>query len=80
MSSTSPEPENDAPQPMKSRWCAFVCQDCRAIFRVPADYEGTGVVCPVCDRMLRMPRAGELVSAVPEKLPEVPSEEESTES
>lgn len=43
------------------RWNAFVCQDCRAIFRVPSDYAGTGVVCPRCDRMLRMPKSGEEV-------------------
>jgi hypothetical protein len=43
----------------KRRWNAFVCQDCRAIFRIPADYEGKGVVCPSCDRMLRLPRCGE---------------------
>jgi hypothetical protein len=45
----------------RKRWNAFVCQDCRGIFRVPADYQGKGVVCPVCDRMLRLPRAGELL-------------------
>lgn len=43
----------------KKRWNAFVCQDCRAIFRIPADYDGKGVVCPACDRMLRLPRVGE---------------------
>jgi hypothetical protein len=50
-----------APPSDKRRWNAFVCQDCRAIFRVPADYEGGGVVCPACDRMLRIPRAGESI-------------------
>ncbi len=50
-----------APPSDKRRWNAFVCQDCRAIFRVPADYEGAGVVCPSCDRMLRIPRAGESI-------------------
>ena len=44
------------------RWNAFVCQDCRAIFRVPADYVGKGIVCPRCDRMLRMPLPGESVA------------------
>lgn len=34
------------------------------MFRVPADYTGLGVVCPVCDRMLRIPRAGESIPSL----------------
>lgn len=37
------------------RWNPFVCSDCRAVFRVPADHEWRGVVCPACERMLRLP-------------------------
>lgn len=64
MSTSSPDPADPSHQSDKSRWCAFVCQDCRAIFRVPADYEGSGVVCPSCDRMLRLPRAGDKIPAL----------------
>lgn len=39
------------------RWNAFVCPDCRFIFRVPGDHEGLGIICPSCRRMLRIPGA-----------------------
>jgi hypothetical protein len=52
----------------RRRWNAFVCDDCRAIFRVPADYEGKGIVCPRCDRMLRMPTAQDDLSPVQDPL------------
>lgn len=52
------------PTPAQRRWNPYICQDCRAIFRVPSDYEGTGVVCPKCDRMLRLPKAGEVLPEV----------------
>lgn len=48
----------------KKRWNAFICQDCRAIFRIPSDYAGTGVVCPQCDRMLRLPKPGESIPSL----------------
>jgi hypothetical protein len=51
-------------QPARRRWNAFVCQDCRAVFRIPSDYHGKGVVCPQCDRMLRIPQAGESIPAL----------------
>jgi hypothetical protein len=41
------------------RWRALVCPDCRFVFRVPKDHEGTGVVCPSCRRLLRIPGAGD---------------------
>jgi DNA-directed RNA polymerase subunit RPC12/RpoP len=50
------------PTPAQRRWNPYICQDCRAIFRVPSDYEGTGVVCPKCDRMMRLPKPGEVVA------------------
>lgn len=59
MASSPAEPQTASEQTDKRRWNAFVCQDCRGIFRIPADYSGKGVVCPCCDRMLRIPRAGE---------------------
>ncbi len=38
------------------RWSAYVCPDCRFVFRVPRDYDGEGIVCSSCRRMLRIPR------------------------
>jgi hypothetical protein len=37
------------------RWNSFVCPECRCVFRVPQDHDGTGVVCPSCRTMLRLP-------------------------
>lgn len=37
------------------RWSAYVCPDCRFLFRVPRDHDGEGIVCPSCRRMLRIP-------------------------
>lgn len=42
------------------RWGAFVCPDCRFVFRVPGDHDGVGIVCPSCRMMLRLPREGEV--------------------
>lgn len=39
------------------RWTAFVCPDCRFIFRVPREHDGRGVVCPSCRRLLKIPLA-----------------------
>lgn len=41
------------------RWNAFVCPECRHVFRVPGNHDGRGVVCPSCRRMLRLPLKGE---------------------
>jgi len=41
------------------RWSAFVCPDCRFVFRVPRDHDGEGIVCPSCRRMLRIPKDGD---------------------
>lgn len=41
------------------RWSAFVCPDCRFVFRVPRDHDGEGIVCPSCRRLLRIPVEGE---------------------
>ena len=64
----------------KRRWNAFICQDCRAIFRIPADYEGKGVVCPSCDRMLRLPRAGEAIPALVQSVEQAPGSAENDDS
>lgn len=64
MPSSTPELQTVAEKTDKRRWNAFVCQDCRGIFRIPADYSGKGVVCPCCDRMLRIPRADEPVPSL----------------
>ncbi len=44
------------------RWGAFVCPDCRFVFRVPGDHDGVGIVCPSCRRMLRIPADGDAVA------------------
>ncbi len=54
---------NSAIETDTRRWNAFVCADCRAIFRVPVGHSGLGIVCPACERMLRLPKAGD---AIPE--------------
>ncbi len=41
------------------RWNAFVCPECRQVFRVAGDHDGRGVVCPACHRMLKLPTEGE---------------------
>jgi len=64
MASSTPDLRTAAEKADKRRWNAFVCQDCRGIFRIPADYSGKGVVCPCCDRMLRIPRAGESIPSL----------------
>lgn len=42
------------------RWGGYVCPDCRFVFRVPRDHDGTGLVCPSCRRMLKIPRSGDV--------------------
>jgi hypothetical protein len=37
------------------RWAGYVCPDCRFVFRVPRDHDGTGIVCPGCRRLMRLP-------------------------
>jgi hypothetical protein len=39
------------------RWSAYVCPECRFVFRVPKDHAGKGVVCTSCQRLLRIPSA-----------------------
>lgn len=70
MASSTPDLQTATEKADKRRWNAFVCQDCRGIFRIPADYSGKGVVCPCCDRMLRIPRAGETVPGLMQSLDE----------
>lgn len=42
------------------RWSGFVCPDCRFVFRVPRDHDGSGLVCPSCRRLLKIPHAGDV--------------------
>ena len=49
------EQEPTAPR----RWSAFVCPDCRFVFRLSRDHDGKGIICPSCRRMLRIPHEGE---------------------
>ncbi|MEO0017379.1 MAG: hypothetical protein RLZZ522_662 [Verrucomicrobiota bacterium] len=37
-----------------------MCPDCRFVFRVPRDHDGTGLVCPGCRRLLRIPHEGDV--------------------
>lgn len=53
-------PETETKQAAPRRWSAFVCPDCRFIFRVPRDHDGVGIVCPSCRRLLRIPEEGEV--------------------
>lgn len=39
-----------------------MCPDCRFVFKVPKDHDGTGIVCSSCRRMLRVPGDGETVA------------------
>lgn len=63
---STPEQESTVPR----RWSAFVCPDCRFVFRLPSDHDGKGIVCPSCRRMLRIPGAGE--ETAPLVLPQPP--------
>lgn len=51
--------ETQAPPEQARRWTAFVCPDCRFVFRVPRDHDGEGIICPSCRRMLRIPKDGD---------------------
>ncbi|WP_411827440.1 hypothetical protein [Luteolibacter sp. AS25] len=53
MAETEQKPE------VKRRWSGFVCPECRFIFRIPRDHDGSGVVCPSCRRVLRIPGEGD---------------------
>lgn len=80
METPTPAPPSSEKSHEKRRWNAFICQDCRAIFRIPADYEGKGVVCPSCDRMLRLPRAGETIPALVQSAEQAPDNAENEDS
>ncbi len=54
-----PVPETQSTPEKARRWSAYVCPDCRFVFRVPRDHDGEGIVCPSCRRMLRIPREGD---------------------
>lgn len=60
------------------RWTAFVCPDCRFVFRIPRDHDGEGVVCPSCRRMLRIPSEGEEVAPLMAPLQKIEFAEEDT--
>lgn len=36
-----------------------MCPDCRFVFRVPRDHDGSGIVCPSCRRLLKIPTAAD---------------------
>ena len=54
--------ERESANEKSRRWGAFVCPDCRFVFRVPGDHDGVGIVCPSCRRMLRIPVDGDAVA------------------
>jgi len=43
------------------RWRGFVCPDCRFVFRVARDHDGSGLVCPNCHRLLRLPGKDDVI-------------------
>jgi len=51
----------DEKQESARRWSGFVCPDCRFVFRVARDHDGSGIVCPSCRRLLRIPGPDEAV-------------------
>lgn len=67
---------------VKSRqWNAYVCPDCRVIFRVPRDHDGKGIVCPSCRVILRIPGEGDVTMPLMPQLKKVEfSEEQEPES
>lgn len=38
------------------RWLAYVCPQCRGVFRAACDQEEVGVYCPHCRQLLKMPQ------------------------
>ncbi len=48
----------------KRRWSGFVCPECRFVFRVSRDHDGTGIVCPCCRRLMRIPGEDDTPSAL----------------
>jgi hypothetical protein len=52
-------PANEEQTTAPRRWSAFVCPDCRFVFRIPKDHDGEGIVCPSCRRLLKIPGEGE---------------------
>ena len=54
-----------------------MCPDCRFVFRVPRDHDGTGLVCPCCRRLLKLPAPGE---ALPPLVLETPAPAQSAET
>jgi len=52
-------PDSETNTEKARRWSAFVCPDCRFVFRVPRDHDGVGIICPSCRRMLRIPGEGD---------------------
>ena len=55
------------------RWGGYVCPDCRFVFRVPRDHDGTGLVCPSCRRLLKVPRTGDVPPPLLAEVRRVPS-------
>jgi hypothetical protein len=52
---------------VERRWAAFVCPECRLVFRVPDAHEGRGIVCNCCQRILRIPTTlDQLQSYIPQ--------------
>lgn len=55
-------------KPAKRRWNAYVCPDCRLVFRIPTNHEGRGTVCPSCSRLLRIPKEGDPLPPLSQQL------------
>ena len=39
----------------KRTWAAYACPMCRFVFRVSKQYDGSGIVCPACQNLLKVP-------------------------
>ncbi|MGA0846931.1 MAG: LysM peptidoglycan-binding domain-containing protein, partial [Luteolibacter sp.] len=51
-------------------WVRFSCPGCRAIFRVPAHLQGSRVICPSCQKSLKLPPKQDLSDAHPKPIDE----------
>lgn len=72
--------DTQAPQEKARRWSAFVCPDCRFVFRVPRDHDGEGIVCSSCRRMLKIPGEGDETAPLMAALQKIGFSEDSVSS
>lgn len=56
------------------RWTGFVCPHCRFVFRALTNQDGHGVICPSCNRVLKIPTPEEHALPLVVPLPAKPLE------